>query len=71
MHKPELHSEKGELFTDLSSSEKSLFSGCEDWNSRKSKNFNLTKCILANSFFQLTDKIVTSVTHRAYSCTKY
>ena len=48
-----------------------LFSACGDGSSRKFKKCKSNKCILANSFFKPTDKIVSSVTHRTYSCTNY
>ena len=48
-----------------------LFSACGDGGSTKFKKCNSSKCILANSFFKPTDKIVSSVTHRTYSCTNY
>ena len=35
--------------------------------SSKFKKYNSNKCILANSFFKPTDKIVSSVTDRTYS----
>ena len=48
-----------------------LFSACGDGGSTKFRKYNSNKCILANSFFKSTDKIVSSVTHRTYSCTNY
>ena len=35
-----------------------LFSACEDGGSAKFKKFNLSKCILRNSFFKPTDKML-------------
>ena len=35
--------------------------------SPKFKKYNSNKCILANSFFKPTNKIVSSVTDRTYS----
>ena len=46
-----------------------LFSACGDGASTKFKKCNSN--LLANSFFKPTDKIVSSVTHRTYSCTNY
>ena len=40
------------------------------WGFNKFKKCNSNKCILANSF-KTSDKIVSSVTHRTYSCTNY
>ena len=48
-----------------------LFSAYGDGSSTKLKKCNSNKCILANSFFNPTDKIVSSVTHRTYSRTNY
>ena len=39
--------------------------------STKFENFNANKCKLANSFLKPTDKIVSSATHRTYSCTNH
>ena len=60
-----------ELVGPLFPSVEFLFSACGDGTSTKFKNCNSCKCILANSFFKRTDKIVTSMTHRTYSCTNY
>ena len=38
---------------------------------QNSRKCNSNKCILANSFFKPTDKIVSSVTQRTYSCMNY
>ena len=54
-----------------STSVEPLFSACGDGSSRKFKKRNSNKCILANFFFRPTDKIVSSVTYRTYSCTNY
>ena len=54
-----------------STSLKFLFSACGDGSSTKFKKCNSNKCILANSFFKPTDKIVSSVKHRTYSSTNY
>ena len=48
-----------------------LFIVCWYEGSTKFKSCNSNICILANSFFKPTDKIVSSVTHRTYSCTNY
>ena len=48
-----------------------LFNACGNGVSTKFEKGSSNKCILANSFFQTTDKIVSSVTHRTYSCTDY
>ena len=48
-----------------------LLSACRDGGSIKFKKGNSNKCFLANSFFQPTDKIVSSVTHKIYSCMNY
>ena len=48
-----------------------LFSACEDRGSTKFKKCNSNKCILANSFFKPTDKIVSSLTHGTNSCMNY
>ena len=64
-------SDRGELVGGSSSSVEFLFSACGDGGSTKFKKCNSNKCILANSFFKPTDKIVSSVTHRTYSCTNY
>ena len=44
-----------------------LFSAYGDGSSTKFKKCNSSKCILANSLFKSTDKIVSSVTHRTHS----
>ena len=41
------------------------------WWFNKILKSNSSKCILADSFFKPTDKIVSSVTHKTYSCTNY
>ena len=64
-------SEKRESTGGLSTSAEFLFGACGDNSSTKFKIYNSNKCILANSFFKPTDKIVSSVTHRSYSCANY
>ena len=48
-----------------------LFSACGDKGSTKFKKCNSNKRIPADSFFKPTDKIVSSVRHKTYSCTNY
>ena len=64
-------SDRRESVGGSSTSVEFLFSACGDGGSTKFKKCNSSKCILANSFFKPTDKIVSSVTHRTYSCTNY
>ena len=56
---------------DSSASAESLFIGFGDGSSTEFKKCNSKKCILANSFFQPTDKIVSSATHRIQPCMDY
>lgn len=42
----------------------------KEWKLNKIQK-RTTKYILANSFFQPTDKVTIFVTHRAYSCANY
>ena len=63
--------DRRELVGGLSTSVESLLSACGDGRSRKIKKCISSKCILANSFFKVTDKIVSYVKHRTYSCTNY
>ena len=58
-------------FGDSSTSLEFLFSACGDGGSTKIKKYNTNRYILANSFFKPTDKIVSTVTYRTYSCTNY
>ena len=64
-------SDRRELAGGSSTSVEFLFSPCGDGGSTKFRKCNSDKWILANSFFKPTDKIVSSVTHRAYFCTNY
>ena len=64
-------SDRRESVGGSSTSVEFLFSVCRNEGSTKFKKCNSNKCILANSFFKPTDKIVSSVTHRTYSCTNY
>ena len=64
-------SDRRESVGGSSTSVEFLFSACGDGGSTKFKKCNSNKCTLANSFFKTTDKIVSSVTHRTYSCTDY
>ena len=64
-------SDRRESVRGSSTSVEFLFSACGDGISTKIKKCNSNKCILANSFFKPTDKIVSSVTHATYSCSNY
>ena len=76
MHQPEsIHpaqpnfdvlSDRKESVGGSSASVEFLFSACGDGGSTKFKKCSSNKCILANSFFKLTDKIVSSVTVKSY-----
>ena len=70
-HNANVISDWRKLFGGSSTSVESLLSAREDEVSTKLKKRNLAKQILANSFIQPTDKIVSSVTHITYSCTNY
>ena len=62
-------SDRRESVGGSSASVEFLFSACGDGGSTKFKKCSSNKCILANSFFKLTDKIV--LWHRTSSCTNY
>ena len=64
-------SDRRESVGGSSTSVEFLISACGVGGSTKFKKCNPAKCILANSFFKPTDKIVSSVTHRTHSCTNY
>ena len=64
-------SDRWELVDDSSTPVKILLSVCGDGGSTKFKTCISNKCILANSFLQPTDKIISSVTHRTYPFTHY
>ena len=64
-------SNEGESVGGSSTSVEFLLSEGGDGGLTKFKKCNSNKCILANSFFKPTDKIVISVTHRTYSFTNY
>ena len=64
-------SHRRELSGGLSASVEFLFSACGDGGSTKFEKCNSNKCILANSFFKPTNKIVSCVIHRTYPCTNY
>ena len=70
-HNGDVFPDRRELVGGSSTCVEFLFSACGDGSSRKFKTCNSDKCVLANSFFKPTDKIVSSVTHRTYSCTNY
>ena len=61
----------GDVLSDRRTSIEFLFSVCGDGGSTKFKKCNSNKRILASSSFKPSDKIVSSVTHRTYSCTNY
>ena len=48
-----------------------LFNACGNDDSTMFRKYNSNKCMLANSFFKPTCKIIISVTQRTYFCTSY
>ena len=70
-HNRDALSDRPESFGGSSTSVEFLFNACVDRSSTKIKKCISNKCILTNSFFEPTDKIVSSVTHTTYSCTNF